>query len=233
MRTVKVEPPAELGTADGLSYALFLPAPEPTGTVVVLHGADSCKESHFDFARACRDDGLGALCFDMRGHGESEGALDGRAVADVAAMADLARERTGVDAVALRGSSMGGYLALVAAADVRARAIVAICPATGAAMARGLRDARYEFRVDAPSLSALLESRDELRAAAELAAPLLLLHAEGDEMVPVEHSRALHAACAGSRLVAVPGGHHRSVQHDPELQAVALRFLRGCFGSRR
>jgi pimeloyl-ACP methyl ester carboxylesterase len=100
-------------------------------------------------------------------------------------------------------------------------------------MARGLRDARYDFRVDAPSLSALLESRDELRAAAELAAPLLLLHAEGDEMVPVEHSRALHAVCAGSRLVAVPGGHHRSVQHDPELQAVALRFLRGCFGSRR
>jgi pimeloyl-ACP methyl ester carboxylesterase len=218
MRTVKVEPPAELGTADGLSYALFLPDTKPAGTVVVLHGADSCKESHFDFARACRDDGLAALCFDMRGHGESEGELDGRAIADAGAMADLARDRTGVDAVALRGSSMGGYLALVAAADVRARALVAICPATGAAMARGLRDARYD-------------SRDELRAARELEVPLLLLHAEGDEVVPVEHSRALHAACAGSRLVAVPGGHHRSVQHDPELQAVALRFLRGAFSA--
>jgi uncharacterized protein len=67
----------------------------------------------------------------------------------------------------------------------------------------------------------------ELRAAEALDVPLLLLHAEGDEVVPVEHSRALHVAAAGSRLVAVPGGHHRSVQHDPELQAVALRFLRG------
>jgi hypothetical protein len=25
--------------------------------------------------------------------------------------------------------------------------------------------------------------------------------------------------------VTVPGGHHRSIQHDPEMQALALRFL--------
>ncbi len=56
--------------------------------------------------------------------------------------------------------------------------------------------------------------------------PLLLIHAEGDEQVPVEHSIRLHELAPGSRLVVVPGGHHRSVQHDPELQAFALRFLR-------
>ena len=43
--------------------------------------------------------------------------------------------------------------------------------------------------------------------------------------MPVAHSRALHARAAGSRLVTVPGGHHRSVQHDGELQALALRFI--------
>ena len=43
------------------------------------------------------------------------------------------------------------------------------------------------------------------------------MHAEGDEQVPVELSRALHAAAPGSRLIAVPGGHHRSIQHDAEL----------------
>jgi pimeloyl-ACP methyl ester carboxylesterase len=226
MRTVKVEPPAELGVEDGLSFALFLPASEPLGTVVVLHGANSCKESHFDFARACRADGLAAVSFDMRGHGESEGTLDDRALADVATIAALARDRTGVDAVALRGSSMGGYLALVAAAGARARAIVAICPASGAGLARGLRDERFEFRADATRLGAVLAEHDELLAAEQLDVPLLLLHAEGDEVVPVEHSRALHVAAAGSRLVAVPGGHHRSVQHDPELQALAIRFVR-------
>jgi uncharacterized protein len=38
-------------------------------------------------------------------------------------------------------------------------------------------------------------------------------------------SRALHEAAQGSRLIEVPGGHHRSVQHDPELQAAAVQFL--------
>ena len=56
---------------------------------------------------------------------------------------------------------------------------------------------------------------------------MLLLHARGDEQVPVQHSRELapHARAPGSRLIEVPGGHHRSIQHDEELQAVSLRFL--------
>jgi hypothetical protein len=43
----------------------------------------------------------------------------------------------------------------------------------------------------------------------------------------VEHSRELAKAlrAEGSRLVTVPGGHHRSVQHDGELQALSVRFL--------
>ncbi len=32
-----------------------------------------------------------------------------------------------------------------------------------------------------------------------------------------------------SRLIAVPGGHHRSVQHDPDLQAVSVRFIERAF----
>jgi len=233
MRTVKVEPPAEIGVHEGLSFALFLPAHDPVASVVVLHGANSCKESHFDFGRACRADGLAAVCFDMRGHGESAGPMDRRALDDVATMAALARDRTGVGAVALRGSSMGGYLALVAATHADARAIVAICPASARGLARALRDGRIEFDADASSLGALLDEHDELRAAEDLDAPLLLLHAEGDEVVPVEHSRALHVAAAGSRLVAVPGGHHRSVQHDPELQALSTRFIRDAVAPRR
>jgi alpha-beta hydrolase superfamily lysophospholipase len=62
--------------------------------------------------------------------------------------------------------------------------------------------------------------------------PVLLLHAEGDEQVPVQHSRELakHLAAPGSRLITVPGGHHRSIQHDHELQAVSLRFIEQAVG---
>ena len=43
------------------------------------------------------------------------------------------------------------------------------------------------------------------------------------------------AARAGepSRLILLPGGHHRSVQHDPELQAIALAWLEKRLPDRR
>jgi uncharacterized protein len=222
--------PAEIAVRDGLAYTLWMPEDRVplVGGIVILHGAGSSKESHYDFARAAMPLGLAALSFDQRGHGESEGALDGGAVADVATMASVLRSALGDGLpIALRGSSMGGYFSILAAPVVGAGAVIAICPASAEGLRRGLRDGAFEFRADAESLDALFADNELSEVVASLDVPLLLLHAEGDERVPVEHSREL-AARAGDdcRLITLPGGHHRSVQHDPELQAVALRWLR-------
>ena len=227
---------------DGLSYSLWLPKIPARGGVVVLHGAGSCKESHFDFGRASRDMGLAALAFDQRGHGESEGSMGAGAVDDVVAMAALLRERMSpaVPAdrplpLALRGSSMGGYLALVSARPAAADAIVAICPASSEHLLRGLRDDRFEFDADPAGLEQLFAANDAETAAAQLTCPLLLLHAEGDEQIPPDHSRALYetAGPERARLIVMPGGHHRSIQHDGELQGESLRFVRRAFGAPR
>lgn len=220
-RTVIVAQPDDVGTIDGLSYVLYRPEDEAHGGVVVLHGAGSRKENHLDFARACRAHGLAAVAFDQRGHGATGGAMDGRAVQDVATIASLLGDRP----IGLRGSSMGGWLALVAAEAVDAGAVVAICPASGEGLLRGLRAGRFDLEADPDAVEALIARTDATTAATALGERLLLLHAEGDEVVGVERSRELHANAPGSRLVEVPGGHHRSVQHDPELQAVSLRFL--------
>ncbi len=105
--------------------------------MLVLHGAGSAKESHFDFARMCVAYGFAALAYDARGHGRSGGALGPAAIDDAVALLGLLRER-GAPAVALRGSSMGGFSAILAAArDGRAAAVAAICPAPrGPAAAR-------------------------------------------------------------------------------------------------
>ena len=56
--------------------------------------------------------------------------------------------------------------------------------------------------------------------------PLMLLHAEGDEKIPVDFSAEIYARAGEPRkLITPPGGHHRSIQHDEELQAEALRWL--------
>jgi uncharacterized protein len=243
LRTVNPVLPTEVGSRDGLAYSLWLP-PAPAAIlagVVILHGAGSCKESHHDFARAALPLGLAALAVDQRGHGESDGPMDDRPVEDVAAMAALLR--SAIDArqaraaahspvgdpppIALRGSSMGGYMAIVAAEAVNAAAVVAICPASAEGMRRGLRMGTLQLNADVPALDGFLAVNDLHAAVQSLTVPLLLMHAEGDEQVPVEHSRELaaHAVHPHSRLIAVPGGHHRSIQHDAELQAVSLRFI--------
>ncbi len=225
MRYATPAGPAEQGAVDGLAYSLWLPDRAPEAGIVILHGAGSCKERHHDFARAARTAGLSAVCFDQRGHGASTGALDARLLEDVAAVAGL----LGGVPLALRGSSMGGYVAILAAERIGARAAVAICPATAEGLARGLEAGAFDFRADGPALRDFLAEHPLDEAVERSAVPLLLLHAENDERVPVAHSIELarRSPAPLTKLVVVPGGHHRSVQHDAELQGLALRWLRG------
>jgi uncharacterized protein len=227
-------PPA-IGAQDGLSYALFVPDEEPTAGVVICHGAGSAKESHFDFARTARASGLAALAFDMRGHGHSEGLLGAGAVDDVLALCDLMRRHA--PAVAIRGSSLGGFCAILAAAvhPADVAAVVAICPAPEDYLLRGLRSGELEgFRADTAALEPWLEHARLADATARLApsTALLLMHAQGDEQIPYTVSEELFAAAGEpKRLLIVPGGHHRSLQHDAEMQAHSIRFIERSVGA--
>jgi uncharacterized protein len=213
-----------------LAYVLDMPEDEPWGGLVILHGAGSRKENHADMAAAAVAAGLATVRFDMRGHGATGGLLDGRALDDVAAAASLLP--AGLP-FALRGSSMGGYLALVAGEHARAAAVVAICPASSALLASGLHGERpLDLAVDARAFDALLAAHPLDAAVAQLELPVLIQHAEGDEQVPVAGSRTLATRLRhpASRLDVFPGGDHRSVQHDPAAQAAALTWLREAIG---
>ena len=225
--------PPELGERDGLSYALFVPDGEPKGGVVILHGAGSAKESHFDFGRLCRSYEMAALAYDARGHGRSAGEWGPTAPGDALAMCDLLRER--VPKVALRGSSLGGFTALHAAAlDPSLAAVVALCPVPGELLLRGLRSRWLQsFAVDEAATEPWLESLDLFEAVRSLgeSTALLLLHAKGDEQIPYTVSEELHeAAHEPKRLLLFPGGHHRSLQHDLEVQNLSARFIERALG---
>jgi alpha-beta hydrolase superfamily lysophospholipase len=226
----------ELGTHEGLAYALFLPEEPPRAGVVILHGAGSAKESHFDFARTARDRGLAALAYDARGHGRSEGEAGPVAVEDALAMSALLREHA--PEIALRGSSMGGFCAILAAAasDGAVGAVAAICPASETMLLRSLHNPdRVSFRVDMTAAEEWLRTARVAEAAAALAprTALLLMHARGDEQVPYTHSEELYAAAGEpKRLLLVPGGHHRSLQHDVEIQNESLRFIEKSLAAR-
>jgi pimeloyl-ACP methyl ester carboxylesterase len=148
----------------------------------------------------CAPPGVAAICFDQRGHGESDGALGAGALDDVATMAALLPPGP----IALRGSSMGGFMALMASTRMPVVGVVAICPATAGLLARGLRTGALLVPRRPRRHARAADAADEAGAAAALGERLLLMHAEGDEQVPISVSRELHAAAPGSRLIAVP-----------------------------
>ncbi len=218
---------------------LWLPdSPPPWPAMVIVHGAGSRKENHGDFGRACAASGWAALGFDQRGHGASVDGMSPAALGDVGKMARFLAGVEGVDAarVCVRGSSMGGFMAIQAAATSEAVAgAIAICPAGADHLIRGLRSGSLEMRLDPGaegSLEAWLAEHD-LREAVELMGPkpLLLIHARGDDQIPFDASEELYARSPEPRkLILLPGGHHRSAQHDAELHGVALRWLERSLG---
>lgn len=230
MRLRTPEPPDDRGEHQGRPYWLWMPRSDPPWpAVVILHGAGSSKESHADFGRACAGFGWAAISYDQRGHGDGTEPMTPAVLGDVGRMAAFLASHEGVDErrVCVRGSSMGGLLAIHAAATERGIAgAIAICPASEDGLRRGLRDG-FAMRADVPALDAWLGEHDLREAVAALGdKPLILMHARGDDRVPYTWSEELHShAGEACRLLIVPGGHHRSVQHDPELQATSLRWL--------
>jgi dienelactone hydrolase len=211
---------------DGLELSALLMPPAPTVTVtvapgaVVLHGFGSRKENHLDFTERLSDAGMWALVPDLRGHGETGGAMDEGMIGDVLACLDHLEER-GAGPLGLRGSSMGGFLSLVAAPmHGGVRALVAICPARPEPLARRLE-------ADWPLAHPLEHAawRDDGIARG-------FWHARGDEVVPWGNTFNLHSRTPQPKHLRITmGGSHRSLQHDPGVQADTVAFLAGALSA--
>lgn len=224
-----------------LAGQLYIPArgARPAPGVVICHGLSSRKESHADFARLLQSRGFAVLAFDLRGHGESEGELDAKPVDDVLAAVRFLAGQPQVDPsrVALRGSSLGGQLAIHAAAESETvRAVVAICPAHEGLMLGREKDPEFEaaarelalrIRLNRPGFSRYLRGHSVLESTRRLSPrSLLIVHCRGDEVVPFQLSELLHASAgATSELWALEGGNHTSAQHDPEVQDRVAEWL--------
>jgi dienelactone hydrolase len=181
--------------------------------VLVVHGLGSRKENHADFAARVAGAGMAALALDLRGHGASGGELGAGLADDVLAGLDQLAAR-GHAPLGLRGSSLGGLLALHAARiDRRVRAVVAICPALPDALAARLG-------ADWPAaLSPEPPARPDGVARG-------YWHATGDDRVPWGATFALAGRTPPpARLRVALGGGHRSLQHDPGVLDETAAFL--------
>ena len=203
---------------------------EPEAGVVILHGAGSAKESHFDFAarlprrRAWPRSPTTRAATAARRASFGPGAID-----DVLAMFELlraaraARRAARLEHGRLPGDPRGGARSAELAPwwrSARRRRTILL---------RGLRsDEQIGVRVrprGARAVARVARTSTRRPAGSGPSTALLLLHARGDEQVPYTRQRgaATRRAREPKRLLVLPGGHHRSLQHDLELQAVSPR----------
>jgi alpha-beta hydrolase superfamily lysophospholipase len=228
--------------SDGIDLAgrLFRPAGPPAGALLVCHGAGSRKENHAPMGEQAAAAGLAALTFDFRGHGESGGVMDAGGRRDVIAAGETLLRESGAPWLAGRGSSMGGFLLLLAARERPEifRSLVLLCPADPGSLLDGLdrldagldpssADVPSEGRFDAASLRPFLETVDVLAAASGLPR-VLVAHARDDDAVPFAHSERLAAVLAPpTRFIAVASGGHRAPARSPEVAKATIDWVIG------
>jgi putative redox protein len=199
------------------------------GAVILCHGMESSKESEklvfLGQALAQRD--MLALRFDFACAGESSGEFENITysgeVEDLKAAFLFMRTRyTGK--IAILGSSMGGTVALLfAAQNPEVASVVTV--------AAPLHPERFLWRLSTPeelqqwrdrgftlyhgqrinvSLLDDLERINVPDAAKRVSCPVLILHGDRDEVVPVEEAHELHRYIPGAKKLSIlQGGDHR------------------------
>jgi uncharacterized protein len=240
---------------DGLP-AWFLPARggAPGPGVALIHGWESARDRTLPMAQFLTAAGFHCLTVDVRGHGnnppETLPVSAGEFGADALAAFEALMARPEVTTGAISGHSMGAIGAILAgAADDRVAAIVATSsPADPYTLTRQtFRLAHLPIpdpiayplawlttrvylrprghRVETISASAALTSNDR---------PVLLVHGDADDIVPIVHlERLLRAAAKSGRYVeslVIVGGRHSWLYEFEEYRRAVAGFLAGALG---
>jgi putative redox protein len=224
-----------------LSGVLHHPASgKPNGAVILCHGMDSNKNSEklIFLARKLAAQNVLTLRFDFAFVGDSTGKFEditySGEVDDLrAAYAVMQDCRPG--RVAVLGSSMGGTVALLfAATEASVAALVTLAAPLHpenfprhmltATQLQNWRECGYTFFNGRRLNVSLLEDLERLNvpeSARSISCPVLILHGDADEVVPVNEAHELHACLSGAkRLSILRGTGHRL--SDPVLMQRAM-----------
>jgi uncharacterized protein len=175
------------------------------GHVLLCHGNGGNVGDGTVHAELLSAAGFDVLVFDYRGYGRSSGrpGEEGTYRDARAARAAMLRQ-PGVDdsRIFYLGESLGGAVALALALE---------CPPKGLILQSTFASVREMGRLHYPYLPAAVvpDAYPSLRRIRDLDAPVLVLHGECDDVVPVSQGRALYRAARGpKRMHVFPGLGH-------------------------
>ena len=199
---------------------------DPLGHLLLCHGNAGNVGDRVLHAALLTATGFDVLLFDYRGYGRSSGRPSEEGTyRDARAALRCLLEQAGVDParVFFLGESLGGAVALDLALERPPAGLVLLSTFTGV---RELGRLHYPF---VPA-SLIPDAYRTLRRIHELDAPLLVLHGDRDEIVPLSQGRALFEAAPGpKRMHVFPGlGHNDLVPlAGAELPRVIALWVNG------
>lgn len=222
--------------AGPLAAVAHLPAARPAPVVVCCHGLLSSKDSskYVLIGEAFSQAGIAVVRFDFSGCGESRATTGGSLLdsrrRDLAAVLRYVAEQDWQNGiVGLLGSSLGGYLALLAAGTAAPLPVQAVaCWATPFDLGR-VRSA-LESSSDVP---AVLPGGMELGGPVKLdelpaLERVLVIHGQQDEIVPWREALAIYRQLGNpKRLLLMHKAEHRFL--DPPCRQLALKVTLNWF----
>ncbi len=197
----------QLKTSDGISlHGWFIPAAQPRGTVLFLHGNAGNISHRLDSVQMFHRLGYSMLIFDYRGYGNSGGTPteQGTYLDADAAWRYLAEQRHIPSCrIVLFGESMGGAIAAWLAAREKPAALVI---ASGFTSVPDMAQHIYPYLPVKWLARIRYDTREYLRS---VTAPVLIAHSPQDEIVPYSHGQALFAAAnPPKQFLELAGGHN-------------------------
>ena len=206
-----------LDSADGEKLIVwYAPPKRDLPLVLYFHGNAGALRYRADRFRALTDDGYGLVALSYRGYGGSTGSpSEAGMIADAEVAYAFAAARVPAERIVVFGESLGTGVAVALAATQRLGRRVRQSPFTSAADV-GAR--AYWF------LPVRFLMKDPFRSdqrIGKVTVPLLVLHGERDQVVPIALGERLFAlANEPKRLVRFPAGTHVDLDQHGALDAV-------------
>jgi len=191
---------------------------QPRGVFFFLHGNSGNLKKWFVELDAFRQASFDVVMFDYRGFGKSTSQIESEQQlhADVRAVWDHVSPQYLGKRIVISGQSLGTGLAAGLAAHLGAEGCapdLTLLVSPYSSM-RALAMELYPW-VPTQVLRYPLHTLDH---AAKLLGPVLLIHGDKDELIPIHHSERLCAVVRGAELVRVTGAGHSDVHQFPSVR---------------